>query len=538
MVPDPARLDAAQVLASVAAVLVAAAVAALRVRHRIAAGTAAHLLCACAVLAVASWLRFGQLHVVAVRASEAAGAARAERRDNLQFHEFFHYYLGAKYFPELGYLGLYDCTALADRETAEQDGARPRIAFVRDLADVLAEKTAAAARSDCALRQRLRFADARWAAFKVDLRALQRLAPDAWWQDVVDDKGLNPPPTSLLLGSAVANAIPIRAAGLPTYLIVTSLDLLLVCGSFLALRSSFGGSAAALAAVTFGASFIASYGWLGGAVLRFTWVAALVFGLAAMGRGRWLLAGLLLGWSVCDRVFPAGFAVGAALPLAASSLQRARDRGPLARYALGLGLAMGIAGLASVAAFGVEDWRVFATRLARDAHVHNVLHIGLDKILTYRAWTPQDFPDLASFRQWNERIDATWARLRVAAGLLQAAAMMAAGLAAARRRPVEASVLFGVLAMFTLASPSNYYYVVLAIVPALLLRAAVRASGARRTRELCSLLVFECFCLVQLLAPRLLPDPIAHDLAICLALATFLAVWVAVWSLPPAPATR
>ena len=34
----------------------------------------------------------------------------------LQGHEFYHYYLGAKYFPELGYTRLYSCTAVADAE--------------------------------------------------------------------------------------------------------------------------------------------------------------------------------------------------------------------------------------------------------------------------------------------------------------------------------------------------------------------------------------------------------------------------------------
>src|SRR5262245_22709325 len=31
-------------------------------------------------------------------------------------HELFHYYMGAKYFPELRYDGLYECVALVDRE--------------------------------------------------------------------------------------------------------------------------------------------------------------------------------------------------------------------------------------------------------------------------------------------------------------------------------------------------------------------------------------------------------------------------------------
>src|SRR4051812_31799087 len=31
--------------------------------------------------------------------------------DFIQFHEQYHYYVGAKYFPELGYTRLYQCAA-------------------------------------------------------------------------------------------------------------------------------------------------------------------------------------------------------------------------------------------------------------------------------------------------------------------------------------------------------------------------------------------------------------------------------------------
>jgi hypothetical protein len=532
--PDPARLTLIQIIVSVVAVGGASLVAALLVLRRgVPRRTGAYVLCAFALLALYSWLRFGQLHVIAVRPPGSPfDAARTEQHRPLQFHEFFHYYLGSKYFAELGYLGLYDCTALADREIAAQDGAPPRVTgVVRNLGDVLTVETVADARSACAAGPRSRFSEARWNAFEGDVRTLQHLVPDGWWNDVVGDKGLNPPPTSILLGSALANLVPIEAAGIPTWLVVTSIDAVLVVLAYVGLRRAFGASAAALGAVTFGASFIASYGWLGGAVLRFTWVAAVALSLVCMRRGRWVLAGALAGWAVCDRVFPAGIAIGASIPLALGSTQ---DRRRLARFAASLGAVVIALGSASLLVFGEGDWRVFVARTIRDSSVHNVLHIGLDKILTYRPWVPaQDFsgPEgMLRFRLWNERIDATWASERPLALVAQLAFVLAAVIASRKRASFEAAVLVGVTAMFCLASPASYYYVILAVVPVVLFRAALVAHGPDRARELVALLVFQAFWLVTLFAPVVLLDPIVADLAICAALAIFLSAWIVAWS--------
>ena len=48
----------------------------------------------------------------------------------VNYHEHFHYYLGGKYFPELGYDGLYAASIAAERETQSQTDL-PRT--VRDL---------------------------------------------------------------------------------------------------------------------------------------------------------------------------------------------------------------------------------------------------------------------------------------------------------------------------------------------------------------------------------------------------------------------
>jgi hypothetical protein len=545
MFPDWAILDPAQLGASVLAVLVAASMCGLLVfRHARSRAGPYRVICACAMVAMASWFRFGALHVLHVDAADPApGEAprKVERHRLFQFHEFFHYYLGAKYFGELGYFGLYDCAALGDEEIAAEEDGRPRVrGSVRDLSDVLAVKTHAAAVSDCRHGPRSRFSPARWSAFKSDLRELRRLVADERWSEVVTDKGFNPSPSFVLLASAVANVVPIRAGGAPTYLLVTSLDLLLLVACFAALRSSFGATAAVLAAVYFGATLLASFGWLGGAVLRFTWVAAVVLALAAMRRGRWAVAGALMGWAVWDRVFPIGFAAGALVPVAVRSLRSARHRRMMARFGMGLGATTVVLVLASAVVFGASEWRVFFARMLQDRGVHNVLHVGLEKILAYRDWVPrQDFrgPEgFPRFRDWNLRVTATLDHMRPVAIPLQLTVLTGALGASMRRRPVEGALLCGVVLMFVVAAPASYYFVILALVPALLFRAAATAPNeARRWREYLVLTAFNAFWTCTLLSSRLSPDDIVYDLYICVAFAAFLVIWIAAWLPWPGP---
>jgi hypothetical protein len=241
-----------------------------------------------------------------------------------------------------------------------------------------------------------------------------------------------------------------------------------------------------------------------------------------------------MGWAICERVFPLAFAAGAVVPLAFQSVHAGRHRARLVRFALGVTGTVVLTVTLSLLFFGADSFRVFAVRLARDAGVHNVLHVGLDKILTYRSWVPSQsfwgYEGLARFRHWNERINETWHDIRLPAAGLQLALMSFAAFASRRRHPFEASVLVGVTGMFTLASPASYYYVILALVPVVLLRSATIARPEARVRELAALLAFQAFWLVTLVAPQLVRDPIVFDLQICVALALSLVVWIGAWT--------
>jgi hypothetical protein len=503
---------------------------------------ASYFLGAAAIVAVLSWFHFGEFQSVYVDSTSDASnphRPKAERHQPLHFHEFFHYYLGSKYFGQVGYLGLYDCTALADLEIAREDQVLPRVGtYVRDLSDVLTDKPTVDALAHCSSELRPRFTDARWASFKHDLRELRRLVPDDWWLGAVSDAGFNPPPSWVVLSSAVANVIPIRIGHLATYITATSLDVMLLLVSFLALRYAFGFTAAAMAAIYFGSSYLSSYSWIGGAFLRFTWLTCVILSLAMMKRGRWAWAGAFAAGAACDRLFPAAFAVGAMLPLVYRAVRHGGDKTPIVRFCVAFaGVAVALF-VASTAVFGFTAWRVFFERILRHGDVYFVMHVGLKKIITYRDWvSSQDFhghDGLARFRLWNLRLRATWAEMRPVVVPIQLLAIGGAVLGSIRARPYEAAVLLGVIVMFFFNLPANYYYSILVVVPALLLRRAATRPGPQRAREYVALAAFNAFWVGTLVVPRLWRDDIVYDFIICVMLAVFLAIWIAAWiEIPP-----
>jgi len=84
--------------------------------------------------------------------------------------EMFHYYLGSKYFNELGYYELYNAVIAAD---AEQDSALAALPFYTDLATYQnAPRVAALAQAE---RVKGRFSETRWNAFKHDVSYFKEL---------------------------------------------------------------------------------------------------------------------------------------------------------------------------------------------------------------------------------------------------------------------------------------------------------------------------------------------------------------------------
>jgi hypothetical protein len=84
--------------------------------------------------------------------------------------------------------------------------------------------------------------------------------------------------------------------------------------------------------------------------------------------------------------------------------------------------------------------------------------------------------------------------------------------------------------MFFFSLPANYYYVVLALVPALLLRSAMTAATpTRRQHDFAALAGFALFCVSTFIVPRVQQNILVINHTICVGLGGFLVFWMAVW---------
>jgi hypothetical protein len=224
------------------------------------------------------------------------------------FHvwDAYHYYVGAKYFRELGYTRLYRCTAIADAEDGFLEDVRRR--QVRDLeTNVLRGTQEILAEPE---KCKEHFSAERWLGFKHDIDFFRSRAPGNQWAVIQLDHGYNPTPVWGILGTTLASTGPASASQLR---VLALLDPLLLLVMWACVGWAFGWRAMCAALLYWGTNFPAQFSWVGGAYLRQDWLAMTTIGLCFLRRGRMASAGFLLMFSALLRVFPAFLLAGIAL---------------------------------------------------------------------------------------------------------------------------------------------------------------------------------------------------------------------------------
>jgi hypothetical protein len=374
--------------------------------------------------------------------------------------EQFHYALGARYFAELGYDGLYVASLAAEAEAHPE---RTRQVEIRDLRSNALVPTAQLAGELARVRER--FGPERWREFCADHAFFADSLPPAWLAQIRRDHGYNPTPAWTAVARAAMAGLPIGPRALALF---ASYDVALLAALFAALARSFGARIALYAVVLFGAGYPGRFSWTGGALLRHDWIAAVGFGACALARGRAALAGACLGYAAAVRLFPAALLVG---PAALAAAQLARGERPrwFARAAAGFAIAIAALGAAgALGGRGVAGWGELAKRmevyqLSRGRNV-----VGLDGLVLYGG---DAFGRAFDSRLRSERFDVAKEeislrrRTRAPALIASQFALLALlGMAAARARPEQALVLSSA-AIFALVAPAGYYWSVLSLTP-------------------------------------------------------------------------
>jgi hypothetical protein len=300
-------------------------------------------------------------------------------------HEWdaYHYYVGAKYFRELGYTRLYLCATVADLE----DGAFPpgHVRYMRDLETNTLRRTPAVLVDQVACKRH--FSDERWASFRHDVGWFRSQMSARYWERSFTDHGFNGTPVWAILGTTLAHTGPASTRQL---LALSLIDHVLVLAMWAAVASAFGWRTMMAGLLYWGTNFPADFSWTGGGYLRQDWLAASIVGVCLLRTGRPLGAGFLLATATLLRLFP-GLMLGGLLLQAAWPMWRQRTlRVPaeLRRFALGgLAAVLLLVPLSTVMAGGWGAWPEFVanTRKHRDTPLTN--YVGLKTVVSYEHGT-------------------------------------------------------------------------------------------------------------------------------------------------------
>ena len=240
-------------------------------------------------------------YIALVRVQSSSGVV------HLHQSEVYHYYIGTKYFAELGHDGLYEATVIADFED-DRSGHRPR-APVRDLKGGSRETT----RGELVQRRaqiKRRFPSAeRWRQFKADIALLRGVDVPGWRStEFQRDHGYNGTPlTTVLLGSLAAWSpggpqVFLRAA------VWLDVLLILALGGWISSRLGWN------AGLSFGFFWLVNpfndYDFTGGSYLRYNYFIALAMAIVFYRVGRRVATGICLAFASLFRVFPVMFPIG------------------------------------------------------------------------------------------------------------------------------------------------------------------------------------------------------------------------------------
>lgn len=368
----------------------------------------------------------------------------------VHLHDVAHYYLGAKYYQELGYGDLYTAMLRAEAETHDDHF---QAIEARDLETYDRVHIRSLLEQSGPIKER--FSPERWHDFKLDAdRFRERLGPH--YGTFLLDHGFNPPPTWLLLGGPIANLVPAGSdAGL---LAVTLIDPLLLVATFAVLAWSFNAEVALLALIQFCVLFGGGFGWVGGAFLRFPWLFCVAVGAACLQRRRHGMAGALFGIATMLRVFPGVLVLPLLVKAVAETWRRGRPSPRHLRF-FGVGAAVVLLSFAATALSpkGLERWQDFDTSLK--THMRNISPnvVGLTEALAFR--NGGDDVTAEEFDQLKER------RIGIRDLQLLLLALPLAWLLwrLAPRRTDLGAIALGVMLLYFLLSLAAYYWAVLLV---------------------------------------------------------------------------
>jgi hypothetical protein len=401
--------------------------------------------------------------------------------DPLHTWDSFHYFMGTKYFPEVGYFELYRCGAKAEREAGHGDEL-DRIP-IRDTWDnrIYPGDWTRTPEGRC----RAHFSAERWRAFEADLAAYRPLFFGHTLPETFSDHGFNATPFNVAWLRLWTRDTSVTKAHLVW---LAQLDSVALVGTVAALAWGFGPVAGVVAALVLGIGGMWSYHWLGGCIGRQTWLLCTALGFALLARDRFFSGGVFLTLAGLLRLFPFVFVGAVGLWAIVDAVRARRFPAAARRYVAGVALTFSLGTAVAGGAVGFDAYRGFARVFERHSHSPLTNQLGLTTLLTWTAGESSEAMVDTSltnpFERWeHEKLEhrierrPLWA-LAVVVGLAVVVTSAFRGASAAECGALSGLLLFSALPM------TSYDYTWLVVLVAL---------ASRRPRVLPSLLAFATF---------------------------------------------
>lgn len=296
----------------------------------------------------------------------------------VHFSDAFHYYMGPKYFRELGYVHLYECCAAAEARLGR--GFEVARRTYRDLESnnfvdgrTLLERSRACEQ---------RFDPARWQVFVHDVdwfRSRMR-----GWRMTMQDWGYNATPAWNVLGAWLAGTGPVSEGQLA---LLTLLDVPCLLAMWGLVAWAFGRRTMCVALIFWGTNLAAGSDWTGGSILRQEWLLASVAGICLLHRQKLVAAGAAIAYAASLAIFPGFLALGIGIKALAGWYQERRFTVTPEHRRLLIGAVLAIAVVLPLSARdddGLRVWLDFAANMRADIQPAPN-NMGLPMLLGYES---------------------------------------------------------------------------------------------------------------------------------------------------------
>jgi hypothetical protein len=377
--------------------------------------------------------------------------------------DFYVYYIGPKYFPELGYYGLYDAHTIAEYED-DFRAYRPMVP-VRSLYDYsFVRKDSIVERKDEIVGW---FTPQRWQEFKADIGVFRAEyifdRRDSRW---AQDHGYNGTPLTTAI-----NGTLLRQPFLSTERFVQLMswsDLVLVIGVGATIAYVLGAQWGLLFVIAFGANPLNDYITVGGSYLRYLHFVSLALGIVALRRGRGVSAGILFAVATHLRLFAVFFASALLL----SDLLRPERRRLLIerrRFYLSFAAA-GLLLLAGTSLLRMPGEQNVSVEFAKNTLLHITSYasnsLGLKYPFMYSDETNYEvMASRAKHIDWRAEVTARLSRNAVGYRFAATALIALSILYLRRVRDGGEALFVGLVWVFALLQAAAYDYVLMSLVP-------------------------------------------------------------------------